>query len=217
MSPRDERSVGEVLLEAEQLARRLLEDAPDRDGRAMARTWGESVETAADFWSAIAPQRQEAGGGIVKEQDGLLGQLAQSARGLQTAGRVSPGEGIRFDDEMTSIAENLARATELVSKYPQPLRPSRAQQADAQAARTQIVHTLYVSAHATTVALASNMRDHQEAHSGREYTDSGYGVAHLVDVQQRVAAAETMAGTWLQGRWPRDLPGCTDLQLIRNG
>ena len=51
--PRDERSVGELLLDSEFTARDILFDGPDLQAEPMLRTWGEVVQAAGELWDAL--------------------------------------------------------------------------------------------------------------------------------------------------------------------
>ena len=51
MNGQDERSVGELLLDAEFISRQILMDVTGEDAPAMLRTWGEVVQSAAELWT----------------------------------------------------------------------------------------------------------------------------------------------------------------------
>ena len=55
MKRQDDRSVGELLLDADFTSRQVLMDAAGQDAQAMLRTWGEVVQSASELW-AILPQ-----------------------------------------------------------------------------------------------------------------------------------------------------------------
>ena len=48
MTGRDKRSVGELLLESDHIARAVLMDVDEMDAATMLRTWGEVVQAAGD-------------------------------------------------------------------------------------------------------------------------------------------------------------------------
>ncbi len=54
-------STGELMDRAHLLARGLLYDAHQRDGRAMLRAWGEVVEGASELWRRL-PERSDVPG-----------------------------------------------------------------------------------------------------------------------------------------------------------
>ena len=53
MKRQDERSVGELLLDADFTTRQLLMDVTGNDAPAMLRTWGEVVQSASELWATL--------------------------------------------------------------------------------------------------------------------------------------------------------------------
>ena len=53
MKRQDERSVGELLLDADFTTRQVLMDAAGQDAQAMLRTWGEVVQSASELWATL--------------------------------------------------------------------------------------------------------------------------------------------------------------------
>jgi len=53
MKRQDQRSVGELLLDADSTTRQLLMDATGQDAPAMLRTWGEVVQSASELWATL--------------------------------------------------------------------------------------------------------------------------------------------------------------------
>src|SRR5665811_526858 len=53
MNRQDQRSVGELLLDADFTTRQLLMDAAGQDAPAMLRTWGEVVQSASELWATL--------------------------------------------------------------------------------------------------------------------------------------------------------------------
>ena len=53
MNRRDERSVGELLLDADFTTRQVLMDVTGQDAPAMLRTWGEVVQSASELWATL--------------------------------------------------------------------------------------------------------------------------------------------------------------------
>jgi hypothetical protein len=79
-----------------------------------------------------------------------------------------PGQG-PTDEHLTQIADNLSRARHLVEPHGRPSQQAAPEtQPDIQDLHGQVMHTLYVAAHGTTVALG----------------------AHVTDLQHRLAAGE---------------------------
>jgi len=207
MRVRDQRSVAELLLEAEQVARDLLFEAPARDGRAMVRTWGEVMDTAADLWAQLPTGPPVPGQHRHPGQPGVIDQLQASARSLHRRDRKIEDDG-GYDDQLLAIADSYARAGELVAKYPsQDGQQTREQREDVQAARTRIMHTLYVTAHAVTVALTNDLRDYHDQHRDSTVTAQGYPVDMLADAHRRMSAAEQLAGSYVHDAYPEALAG----------
>lgn len=80
MSHPDPRRVADLLLDAEQRARDLLHEAAERDGLAMANTWGEVVETAVELWKRLPPEtapRARAGSNTQAGCDGPTAAVGQ--------------------------------------------------------------------------------------------------------------------------------------------
>ncbi len=207
MRVRDQRSVAELLLEAEQVARDLLYEAPDRDGRAMVRTWGEVMDTAADLWAQLPTGPPVPGQHRSPEQPGVIDQLQASARSLHRRDRKVHDDG-GYDDQLLVIADSYARAGELVAKYHNhdgSQTPER--QDDVHAARTRIMHTLYVTAHVVTVALTNDLRAYHDQHRDSTVTAKGYPLYMLADAHRRMSAAEQLAGSYLPDTYPEALSG----------
>ena len=55
MKRQDERSVGELLLDADFTTRQGLMDVTGQDAPAMLRTWGEVVQCGAELWATLPP------------------------------------------------------------------------------------------------------------------------------------------------------------------
>jgi hypothetical protein len=72
-----------------------------------------------------------------------------------------PGHG-PTDDHVTEIADNLSRARHLIERHGRPSRPATAdRQADTPDIHGQVMHTLYVAAHGTAVALGGYVTELQ--------------------------------------------------------
>ena len=207
MNLRDQRSVAEMLLEAEQVARNLLYDAPGRDGRAMVRTWGEVMDTAADLWQRLPDAPPVPGQHPRPARTEVIDQLQTSARSLHRRDRKIEADG-GYDDQLLVIADSYARAADLITKYPaQDGRQTSEQKDDVQAAKTRIMHTLYVTAHVVSVALTHDLRDYHDQQRDSTVTTTGYPLGMLVDAHRRMAAAEQLAGSYVHPTYPEGLTG----------
>lgn len=72
MSQHDARSVGELLLDSELIARGVLMDLDQLDGRTMLRTWGELVQSVGELWQALPKPARNPLGGDAREPDDAL-------------------------------------------------------------------------------------------------------------------------------------------------
>ena len=195
----DERTVGDLLLEADLTVRDLLWDAPPDIAKARARSWGEVVEAAAEVWAAIPdrtgdPSMQR----IHKLTDGMY-------RNQQRTGWPGAGDG---DPDLERAAECLSRAAEMVSARRHPTAPlSEAGHLDSVAARTRIMHTVYVASHGVSNALRWYARDMRRVLDGKGRVERGHSAGQAENMLARAGTAEHLAGSYLVGRWPVGLAG----------
>jgi hypothetical protein len=195
----DERTVGDLLLEADLAARELLWDAPPDTAKAKARSWGEVVEAAAGLWSSF-PDRT---GNPSMDQIHQL--TAGMHRTQQRTGWPGAGEG---DPHLDRVVENLSRAAELVSARRHPTgRLSDPAHLDSEAARTRIMHVVYVASHGVGQALWQYNRDMRRVLDAKHRLTEGQSADQSRNLMVRVATAEHLAGSYLQGRWPAALTG----------
>lgn len=197
--PVDARSVGELLLDADLTSRASLWDVSPEDAKARVRSWGEVVEAAADLWASIPDA----------SNNPSMRRIAELTQGLHRTHMRSgwPGAG-PGDPHLESIAASLSRAAELVGARRHPTAVlSLPGQRDAEAARTRLMHVLYVSAHSVGVALGHHARDLQRRLDTRQSIPTGDSLKHARDTKERVAAVERLAGAFLHPRWPAALTG----------
>ncbi|NMM24510.1 MAG: hypothetical protein HHJ11_13660 [Phycicoccus sp.] len=195
----DERTVGDLLLEADIAARELLWDAPPDSAKAKARSWGEVVEAAAGLWSSF-PDRT---GDLSMERIGKL--TAGMHRAQQRTGWPGAGEG---DPDLDRVVENLSRAAEMISARRHPTaRLSDAGHLDSEAARTRIMHVVYVASHGVGQALWQYNRDMRRVLDAKHRLDEGQSADQSHNLLVRVGAAEHLAASYLQSRWPAGLTG----------
>ncbi|MGB3257770.1 MAG: hypothetical protein WBA72_07245 [Ornithinimicrobium sp.] len=188
-------SAGELMNRANVLARDLLYEAPERDGRAMLRAWGEVVEGASGLWREL-PRRSDVPG-TGKE---VIDQLERSARTLHR----SAGGAIEVDPTLQEIGQVFNRAAELIARSGvaerrEPSRWTEAQLRDAFAARVNIMHTLYVASHAVSVGLAENAL--------AEVFDARLWVHRVSadELRHRVLDVEQVAHSYIKGNYPQAL------------
>ncbi len=157
------RSVGELLIDSDHLARAVLAEAGAQDPAAVVRTWPEVVQAAGQVWRALQPYHQQAVADEVRRQvqSDRFERLVLTGRAFHEAVRGGgwPGPG-PAQASLAAAAENLSRAAELIAGGGPPVGPLRpAQRADVQAALTRVTHALYVSTHGVDLALRAQRRD----------------------------------------------------------
>jgi hypothetical protein len=210
-STRDGRSVGELLLDTELTARRVLLDGPDEDAVAMVRTWPEVVEAAVGLWEALPrtlPPVPATGTYRLEADDVLMGRLHAASGALHRTGRRGPWPGPGpADERLATMADNLARAADLVVQA-EPNRPRRPQAlADLGAAKARLMHCLYLGSHGVLVALGRHVRDLDAQARARRPPRPGQNVQAARAAYVRVAAFEQLAGSYVAGAYPAALAG----------
>src|SRR5215207_777200 len=153
---RDRRTVGELLADSDSLARETLLDLSAGQSAAMVRTWGQVVDAAARLWAVLPPAAP-----VRRSEPDLMPRLRQMANGIAatTSAGHWPGPG-PTDDRLLQIAHNLSRARILVERYGGDVHPTTADvRGDIGAARARIMHTLYVAAHGTALAITEHTKD----------------------------------------------------------
>ncbi|TWP34491.1 hypothetical protein [Leekyejoonella antrihumi] len=203
MTPPDRRSVGELLLDADYLARLTLLDADGEAAPAMLRTWPEVVQSAAELWAAL-PHPPD---------PDVMHRLEAITHGMHRdqIRRGWPGDGPP-DERLLQISENFTRAASLVAnRWPVPRRsrsgPSAREAADLEAARTRTVHTLWVGGHSVSVATGEHAHDLRLLKHSHATCAETRGIGRGKDAQDRLGAFETLAAGWLKDRWPGALNG----------
>jgi hypothetical protein len=153
----DRRTIGELLADSDALARDTLLDARPEIAPAMVRSWNQLVTSAAHLWAALSSPPDDMSKSDPMEGLRLVGEaIARSVR----AGHW-PGHG-PTDDHLTEIADNLSRARRLIERDGRPSGPATANRhADTPDIRGQVMHTLYVAAHGTAVALGGYVTELQ--------------------------------------------------------
>jgi hypothetical protein len=207
---RDVRSVGEMLFDVDYLARQLLMDVDGDDAAQLLRSWPEVVAAAADVWSVLPVRRIP----ITGEPDKHMDRLGGLAEGIEARPRTGwPGAGAT-DPRMTQIVETLTRAARLVERYTGEIPLERpAVRDDVNAARIRIMHGLYLTTHAVSVALHQHGRDRYfDAREAAQpiplsSVQTPYAVAPTAQWIQRMAVCEKAAGAYLHGRFAQALAG----------
>lgn len=200
----DARSVGELLVDADYQARTLLLDAEAAAAPGLLRAWAETITAAADLWNAF-PGREYAGVADRRTIERVT-QLATSLQAdLDTARWPGVGAG---DHRMHAITDNLTRARQLVDKHGSEVSPHQPRvQKDLEAARTRVVHTLYIATHGVVVALNEDGRQRASDPTRTEAIRAAaasyrgrYEVGPGVRWADRLGVAERVLGSYLQPR-----------------
>ena len=209
MNRREARSVGELLLDCELIARDVLIDVDQMGGRTMVRTWGELVQSAGDLWQALPrTARNPLGGDARKPDDTFMDQLQGIARTLARARADQwPGDG-PADSRLLRISENLLKASELVTWHRDDVRPMRAEvRNDLSAAKARLMHTLYLAAHGVNVALRQDIATFEGIRADRHVFAPQESLACSRTALQRVSAFEQLAGSYVSRTYPGALGG----------
>ena len=212
MNGRDKRSVGELLLESDHIARAILMDVDEMDAGTMLRTWGEVVQAASELWQALppaTPPQPGTGEHPPDSADLAIEQLQAMSETLHRTGqrRVWPGDG-PADERLLGIAESFTRAADLISRHATPRPPlSEPERRDLQAARARIMHTLYIGSHGVAVAVGRRVRELEMKISTRGGLTTGDSLRQVRAAHARLTAFEQQAGAVVKGTYPRDLTG----------
>jgi hypothetical protein len=157
------RTVGELLADSDELARETLLDATPDHAPAMVRSWNQLVRSAAELW-AVLPSAPDS----PSELDPMerLRPVGDAIGRSVTAGHW-PGQG-PTDERLIQIADNLSRARHMVEPQSQPAQQASPEtRRDIQDLHGHVMHTLYVAAHGTAVALGAFVADLQHRLSGQ--------------------------------------------------
>lgn len=212
MTSRDRRSVGELLVECEHVARDALWDVDQIRAGTMLRTWGEVIQSAADLWHALpanTPPDPITGVRAKDSADITMDRLQAMTTALHrsTRGQPWPGEG-PADERLLRIAENLTRAADLVTRFGAVRRPlSEPVRGDLDAAKARIMHILYVGSHGVALAVGHHLRDIEGSPRTGPDLRQGQSLHAGRAAHDRLAAFEQIAGSYVARTYPRNLAG----------
>lgn len=211
MTTRDVRSVGEMLFDVDYLARQLLMDVDGDDAGTLLRSWPTMVAAAGDLWVSLPDRRQG-----VDERDRPMNSLAAQAATIEaslTGRKAWPGQG-PTNPRLDQMTQTLINAAALVRRYGAEIPHEQPDSyRDLEAARTRIMHGLYLTAHAVNVALHHNGRDrvNDARESGRRVHlaryHSPYAVAPTGAWVDRMTACENSARSYLSYQFAQALAG----------
>ena len=202
---KESRTVGEMLHDADHLSRQLLFNVTGDDAGPLLRSWPALVDAGSQLWEALPRRRYDPNAGDLPMQR----LVATTSAFTESLGRPRswPGQGPAHTG-VAQISETLRTAGTLVARYGTDLPTNQARTArDIDAARTRVMHTLYVTAHAITVALNAYGKDLvRESHAqGRPIPLSAihtaYAVPPTVAWLQRATRCENLAQHYLAGRF----------------
>lgn len=197
----DIRTVGEMLADVDHQARLLLLDVDGDNAGGLVRGWPALVTAASELWAAL-PRTGYADDAHERPMERLVAHAATIDNSLSAGW---PGRGDP-DHRLAHMTETLQAAGSLVRRYgPELSGHGAALRQDLQAARSRTMHSLYVAAHAGSVALHAHGYDrYREARqAGRKVSlstvHSPYVVAPTATWVGRFATAEAIAGRYLAG------------------
>ena len=211
MTSRDVRSVGEMLFDVDYLARQLLMDVDGDAAGALLRSWPRMVATAEGLWASLPGRRPG-----VDERDQPITSLSVRAATIEISlsGRTAwPGQGPTSPriDQMTQTFHN---AASLVHRYRAEIPHEQPDShRDLEAARTRIMHGLYLTAHAVNVALHEHGRDrvNDARNNGRRIRlaqhHSPYAIAPTGVWIDRMSTCENIARGYLTDHFTQALAG----------
>jgi hypothetical protein len=153
----DRRTVSELLADSEALARETLLGATLEHAPAMVRSWNQLVGSAVELWAVLPSAPNSPSWSDPMERLRAIGEAISRS---VTAGHW-PGQG-PTDEHLTQIADNLSHAQHLVERSRGASQSTTGSPADLQHAPGQVMHTLYVAAHGTVVALGAYAAELQE-------------------------------------------------------
>lgn len=213
----DGRSVGELLRDADYLARTLLMDLTAQDAPELLRSWNRLVEAAAGAWTTIErlstnpsaqtrdanpDQRPSSGHDCdpMLRLHAVAGGIAVTLASARWPG-LGPGSAV-----VEEIADNFGRATDLLDRSGVDLAIHRPEvQGDVAAAQMRLMHTVYLSSHAITSALQQHGRQlHLDGDHHQRTTKLGnpglpYAIGPTGRWVQRIGVCEAIAGRYVRG------------------
>jgi len=211
ITSRDVRSVGEMLFDVDYLARQLLMDVDGDAAGTLLRSWPTMVAAAEDLWTSLPGRRPG-----VDERDRPMTTLAAQAASIETSlsGRIAwPGQG-PTSPRVDQMTQTFLNAAALVRRYgAEILYEQPDAHRDLEAARTRIMHGLYLTAHAVNVALHDHGRDrvHDARSAGRHVHlvqhHSPYAIAPTGAWIDRMTACENTARSCLSDRSDHSIAG----------
>ncbi len=192
----DQRSVGELLFDADRQARVLLMDVSQHDAGPLLHAWPDLVRAANDMWRAMPKPRPASitttyDANCLDRLDAISDAIRRRLLVKRWPGAADPDR--RFE-EMT---RTLFRAADLTARFAQDGPLTAAGRDDVESARGRLIHATYLATHAVSVALLELGRTlHADAETTpRPLTAPSaaipYAVAPTTEWLRRIGAAET--------------------------
>lgn len=193
------RTVGELLLDVDHHARRLLLDVEGDDAAALVRAWPTLIAAAEEFWTVLPRSSFP-----TQAHERPMERLSAYAVGInQSLATGWPGQGDP-DARLADMAQTLRTAAGLVRRYaPATSGHSAAARQDLETARTRTIHALHLATHGVTVALHAygRTRYHEAREAGRKISlstvRSPYAIAPIGVWVGRFGIAETITSKYL--------------------
>ncbi|WP_310964039.1 hypothetical protein [Nocardioides terrisoli] len=211
VTSRDVRSVGEMLFDVDYLARQLLMDVDGDAAGTLLRSWPTMVAAAEDLWASLPGRRPG-----IDERDRPITTLSAQAATIETSlsGRTAwPGQG-PTSPRIDQMTQTFLNAAALVRRYGAEIPHAQPDaHRDLEAARTRIMHGLYLTAHAVNVALHEHGRDRLNDARGSGHRiqlaqhHSPYAIAPTGAWIDRISACENTARSYLSDRFAQALAG----------
>ena len=194
---KDTRTVGEMLHDADHLARHLLMDISGEDAGPLLRSWPALVDAASQLWDTLPRRRLDP----AEHHLAMHRLVATTSTFTALVARPDswPGDGPSHTG-VDQITETLRTAGALIARYGADLPAHQTRTArDIDAARARVMHTLYITAHAITVALNTYGKDLVRESHARGPSHPAVGHPHPL----RGAADRQMDATSGSMREPR--------------
>jgi hypothetical protein len=151
------RTVAELLDDSDGVAREALLDLSADRALGMVRGWPQLMQSAAEMWAVLSADPTASADG---DPIAILAAMGRAVGRSLAAGHW-PGPG-PTDETWEQIASNLMQARRLLQEQPVASQAATTDgPIDLTTAKTQMLHALYVAAHATTVALTGYQPDLQ--------------------------------------------------------
>lgn len=194
----DARSIGELLLDADLQARRLLLNVQGQDGLPMLATFDEVVQSAARLWGALPASPGSDPGRASMRQ---LAALSESMHQSQITRDWPPAPTTR-DARLGDIADTFELATGLArSRAGRATGTTEQGQADLAAARARIMHVVYVGSHAVALAVREHVHDVHLLPQKRISMRETRGVPRGQEAVARLGTFEQIAGNVIGNRF----------------